>query len=128
MGAARRLIRKGRHAPDCEESTLTDVTEPRHEAPATGTIYLDITGMSCGMCSRRVQKSLNKVDGVRASVSFATKIATIETDGDVSVAELCDVVVAAGYGAAPRAAAPCSSTPGPLQRLVGGILGRNSSH
>lgn len=64
---------------------------------------------------------------MRASVSFATKTATIETDGGISAAELCDVVVAAGYGAAPRAAAPDSSAPGPLQRLVGGILGRTSS-
>jgi Cu+-exporting ATPase len=108
--------------------TLTDVTDPRHEAPGTGAIYLDITGMSCAMCSRRVQKALNKIDGVHASVSFATKTATIETDGDVSPAELCDAVVAAGYGAAPRAEAPVvdSSVRGPLQRLVGGLLGRTS--
>lgn len=106
--------------------TLTDVTEPRSDAPATGAIYLDITGMSCGMCSRRVQKVLNKIDGVHASVSFATKTATIETDRDISPAELCDAVVAAGYGAAPRAGASVvdSSPRGPLQRLVGGILGR----
>lgn len=105
---------------------MTDVIEPRHEVPATDAIYLDITGMSCGMCSRRVQKVLNKIDGVRASVSFATKTATIETDGAVSVAELCDAVVASGYGAAPRADAPVvdSAPRGPLQRLVGGILGR----
>lgn len=104
---------------------MTDVTEPRHEVPATGASYLDITGMSCGMCARRVQKALNKIDGVRASVSFATKTATLETDGVVSVAELCDAVVASGYGAAPRADAPVleGATRGPLQRLVGGILG-----
>jgi Cu+-exporting ATPase len=105
---------------------VTDVTEPRPEAPSAGAIYLDITGMSCGMCSRRVQKALNKIDGVHASVSFATKTATIETDGDVSPAELCDAVVAAGYGAAPRSDAPvvAGSARGPVQRLVGGLLGR----
>jgi Cu+-exporting ATPase len=109
--------------------TLTDVTEPRHEAPNAGASYLDITGMSCGMCSRRVQKALNKIDGVHASVSFATKTATIETVGGVSAAELCDAVVAAGYGATPRTEAPMvgSSARGPLQRLIGGILGRPSS-
>ncbi|WP_244872770.1 MULTISPECIES: heavy-metal-associated domain-containing protein [unclassified Mycolicibacterium] len=106
--------------------TLTDVTEPRTGAPTTGAIYLDITGMSCGMCSRRVQKALNKIDGVHASVSFATKTATVETDRDISPADLCDAVVAVGYGAAPRADAPAvdSSAPGPLQRLVGGLFGR----
>ncbi len=108
---------------------MTDVIEPRHEVPATGAIYLDVTGMSCGMCSRRVQKALNKIDGVHASVSFATKTATIETAGAISVAELCDAVVAAGYGAALRVDAPVvdSATRGPLQRLVGGIVGRGSS-
>ena len=106
--------------------TLTDVTEPRHEAPSVGVSYLDITGMSCVMCARRLQKTLNKIDGVHASVSFATKTATVETDRDVSPADLCDAVVAVGYGAAPRADAPAvdSSAPGPLQRLVGGLFGR----
>lgn len=106
--------------------TLTDVTEPRPGAPTTGAVYLDITGMSCGMCSRRVQKTLNKIDVVHASVSFATKTATIETARDVGPAELCDAVVAAGYGAVLRAEAPVveDSARGPLQRLVGSLLGR----
>jgi Cu+-exporting ATPase len=106
--------------------TLTDVTEPRHKAPSAGVSYLDVSGMSCVMCARRVQKALNKIDGVRASVSFAAKAATVETAGDVSPAELCDAVVAAGYGAAPRAEAPVvdSAARGPLQRFVGGLLGR----
>lgn len=105
---------------------MADVIEPRREVPATGASYLDITGMSCGMCARRVQKALNKIDGVRAAVSYATKTATIETDGAVSVADLCEAVVASGYGAAPRTDAPVvdGATRGPLQRLVGGILGR----
>ncbi|MCX8554733.1 heavy metal-associated domain-containing protein [Mycolicibacterium mucogenicum] len=108
--------------------TLTDVTQPRQEAPEVGTSYLDITGMSCVMCARRVQKTLNKIDGVHASVSFATKTATIETARDVGPAELCDAVVAAGYGAVPRAEAPVvdSAARGPLQRFVGGLLGRVS--
>ncbi len=108
--------------------TLTEVTQTQPEAPSAGPIYLDITGMSCVMCSRRVQKALNKVEGVNASVSFATKTATIETEAAISAAELCEVVVASGYGATPRAGAPevDSSARGPLQRLVGGMLGRTS--
>lgn len=106
--------------------TLTDVTEPRPGAPTTGAVYLDITGMSCVMCARRLQKTLNKIDGVHASVSFATKTATIETARDVGPAELCDAVAAVGYGAAPREEAPVvdSAARGPLQRFVGGLLGR----
>jgi Cu+-exporting ATPase len=91
-------------------------------------MYLDITGMSCGMCSGRVQKALNKVEGVRASVDFATKTATIDTETAVSAAELCDVIRDAGYGAEPRATVPEAAPNtgrGPLQRLVGGLLGRH---
>ncbi|CAM5729196.1 heavy metal-associated domain-containing protein [Mycolicibacterium aubagnense] len=108
---------------------MTDLAQPQNEVPGARPIYLDITGMSCGMCSRRVQKALNKIDGVRASVSLTTKTATIETAGDISAADLCDAVVASGYGATPRVAVPMadSSSRGPLRRLVGGILGLTSS-
>lgn len=105
---------------------MTELAGSQNEATAHRRLYLDITGMSCGMCSGRVQKALNKVEGVRATVSFATKTATIDTETAVSAAELCDVVRDAGYGAEPRAAAPEAvlSAPGPLQRL-GGLLGHN---
>ena len=105
---------------------MTELAQPQNEAMGARPVYLDITGMSCGMCSGRVQKALNKIDGVRASVSFATKTATIETDADIGAAELCDAVRDAGYGAQPRAGAPeaVPAAAGPLQRLVGGILGR----
>lgn len=107
--------------------TLTELAGSQNEATGARRLYLDITGMSCGMCSGRVQKALNKVDGVAASVDFATRTATVETETDVTAAELCDVVRDAGYGAEPRAAAPeaVPSAPGPLQRLVGGLLGHN---
>jgi copper chaperone CopZ len=54
------------------------------------------------MCARRVEKSLNKIDGVRASVEFSTRAATIEADSAVSVSDLCDAVHQAGYGAKQR--------------------------
>jgi len=106
---------------------LTELTGSQNEATGERRMYLDLTGMSCGMCSGRVQKALNKVDGVRASVDFATKTATVETQTDVTAAELCDVVREAGYGAEPRATAPetAPSASGPLRRLVGGLLGHN---
>jgi copper chaperone CopZ len=106
--------------------TLTELAESRNEAAGARSIYLDITGMSCGMCSGRVQKALNRVDGVQASVDLATKTATIETESDITAAELCEVVREAGYGAEPRSDAPevaAESARGPLQRLVGGVLG-----
>lgn len=57
--------------------------------------------MSCAACASRVETKLNKVPGVRASVNFATQVATIDAT-DVGVDELCDVVEKAGYQAAPH--------------------------
>ena len=65
-------------------------------------IELALTGLSCGACARRVENALNKVDGVRASVDFGTRVATIESDRDVSVSDLCSTVQNAGYGAKQR--------------------------
>jgi copper chaperone CopZ len=108
---------------------VTEAVTPEQKAPGTGPIYLDITGMSCGMCSRRVEKALNKIDGVQATVSIATKTATVEAAGDISVSDLCAAVAEAGYGAELRATAPeaAAAAEGPLQRLVGGVFGRSAS-
>ncbi|WP_369806669.1 heavy metal translocating P-type ATPase [Mycobacterium sp. E802] len=65
-------------------------------------IALDVTGMSCGACAARVENKLNKVDGVRASVNFATRVATVEATADTSIEQLCAVIERAGYQAAPR--------------------------
>ncbi|WP_308210395.1 heavy-metal-associated domain-containing protein [Mycolicibacterium sphagni] len=76
---------------------MTDVSEYQDRR-----IQLDVTGMTCGMCSARVAKQLNKIEGVRASVDLATKIATADVRGDVDVADLCAAVEKAGYGATER--------------------------
>ncbi len=65
-------------------------------------IALDVTGMSCGACAARVENKLNKIDGVRASVNFATRVATVEAGPGVGVEDLCAVIERAGYQAAPR--------------------------
>lgn len=65
-------------------------------------VHLDITGMSCGACAARIEKRLNKIEGVRARVDFRSRIATIDAAADVAVAELCATVRQAGYGADPR--------------------------
>ncbi|WP_135456517.1 cation-translocating P-type ATPase [Mycobacterium sp. DL99] len=79
---------------------MTTATVPDSEA--TQRIALDVTGMSCGACAARVENKLNKVDGVRASVNFATRVATVEATPDVGVEQLCAVIERAGYQAAPR--------------------------
>ncbi|MBY0441394.1 MAG: cation-translocating P-type ATPase [Mycobacteriaceae bacterium] len=57
--------------------------------------------MSCSACASRLETTLNKVPGVRASVNFATRVATIDA-AQMAVDELCQVVEKAGYQAAPH--------------------------
>ncbi|MGW4101004.1 cation transporter [Mycobacterium sp. NPDC004974] len=83
---------------------MTDVAAQHTETSDTRRIQLDVTGMSCGACSRRVENKLNKIDGVQASVAISTKIATIDARRDISVADLCDAVEQAGYHAEERTA------------------------
>ncbi|HEV7422344.1 MAG TPA: cation-translocating P-type ATPase, partial [Mycobacterium sp.] len=64
-------------------------------------VQLDVSGMSCAACASRVETKLNKVPGVRASVNFATRVATIDAV-DIGIDDLCEVVAKAGYQAAPR--------------------------
>ena len=64
----------------------------------TTSLQLDIEGMTCASCAQRVEKALNKVEGVQASVNFATERATI-TQGSVSPELLLQAVEKAGYKA-----------------------------
>jgi P-type Cu+ transporter len=61
---------------------------------------LPIEGMTCASCASRVERGLNDVDGVTATVNFATERAAVDYDPDrVAPEELVGAVVAAGYGA-----------------------------
>ena len=63
-------------------------------------VELDIDGMTCASCAARIEKKLNKVDGVTASVNYATEKARVLTDAPIPVADLIAVVEQAGYHAA----------------------------
>ncbi|HRD13418.1 MAG TPA: heavy metal translocating P-type ATPase [Mycobacterium sp.] len=73
-------------------------------APPVRRVELDVSGMTCAACAARVENRLNKLDGVHASVNYATRVATVDASDAVSFDELCDVVQRAGYAAGPRAA------------------------
>jgi P-type Cu+ transporter len=61
---------------------------------------LAIGGMTCASCAARVEKRLNKLDGVTASVNYATEQATVELAGsDVAADDLIAAVEAVGYTA-----------------------------
>ncbi|PWW64074.1 heavy metal translocating P-type ATPase [Actinokineospora spheciospongiae] len=70
---------------------------------ATDTVELDIGGMTCASCANRVERKLNKLDGVRASVNFATERATVTAPTGFALDRLVGTVEAAGYTAAPVA-------------------------
>jgi Cu+-exporting ATPase len=62
---------------------------------------LPITGMTCASCANRIERKLNKLDGVTASVNYATERAVVTyDDGAVGPDELVATVEALGYGAA----------------------------
>src|SRR4051812_43732982 len=74
---------------------MTDTTA----RPAT-TVALDIGGMTCASCAARITKRLNKLDGVEASVNYATERAAITVhDPSVSAEQLIEQVEAIGYTA-----------------------------
>ena len=63
-------------------------------------VDLPITGMTCASCAARVERSLNEVDGVSATVNYATERATVDYDpAAAGPAQLVHAVEAAGYGA-----------------------------
>ncbi|BAU94787.1 cation transport ATPase [Corynebacterium suranareeae] len=63
-------------------------------------IDLGVTGMTCTSCSARVERKLNKLDGVEATVNYATESAQISYDpAKVDTEKLIQTVEGAGYGA-----------------------------
>ncbi len=61
---------------------------------------LEIGGMTCAACASRIEKRLNRLDGVIASVNYATEKARVRTAGDVSADALIAEIERTGYTAA----------------------------
>jgi len=78
------------------------VTQPTTARP----VELVIGGMSCAACAARIERRLNLLDGVDATVSYATERAYVTSLGGHEPAELITAVQAAGYTAAMPAADP----------------------
>jgi P-type Cu+ transporter len=98
-----------------------------------GTIELEIGGMTCASCAMRIERKLNRLDGVTASVNYATEKARIELPAGVSLAEVVAEVERTGYTAEvpapPRVERDSNAVPaesGELrslrQRLIGSIV------
>ena len=95
----------------------------RIDAPETATeLELAIGGMTCASCANRVERKLNKLTGVTASVNYATERATVTVPAGVTAADLVATVEAAGYTATvPRREEP-DPTPDWRRRLVVAVV------
>ncbi|WND39075.1 heavy metal translocating P-type ATPase [Streptomyces sp. BB1-1-1] len=85
------------------------MTTSTTSAPAE--VELTIGGMTCASCAARIEKKLNRMDGVTATVNYATEKAKVHYAGDVSVPELIATVEATGYTA--REPEPARAEPAP---------------
>ena len=62
-------------------------------------VDLSIDGMTCASCAHRIEKKLNKLDGVTATVNFATEKAHVQYGNEVTPEQLVATVEDAGYQA-----------------------------
>jgi Cu+-exporting ATPase len=70
-------------------------------------IELEIGGMTCASCASRIEKKLNRMDGVTATVNYATEKAVATVGDGITAADLIATVEKTGYTAVPvRAAQP----------------------
>ncbi|MCP2635117.1 heavy metal translocating P-type ATPase [Microbacterium sp. HD4P20] len=98
-------------------------------APASR-VELEIGGMTCASCAARIEKRLNRLDGVEASVNYATEKAVVNAPAGFDPQTLIDEVVKTGYTAAlpqPAAAADPAAPhdaelTGLRHRLIGSIV------
>ena len=93
---------------------------------------LRLSGMSCASCAAHIERALNDLDGVHATVNFAVETAHVEHDADVSADDLVATVESCGYHAR-AVAAPHDrhdehdhmnhdAGPGLLARLIGSAV------
>ncbi len=79
-----------------------------------------VTGMTCGACAARIERRLNRLDGVAATVNYATGRAYFTSTGDRDAAELIGVIRSAGYQAElPAPSADESGGADPVARDLG---------
>ena len=87
-------------------------------AEKAGHVDLAISGMTCASCAARIERRLNKLEGVTATVNFASEQAAVLFDPAlISIDDLIGTVEATGYGAALPAQAPEEEDPARALRL-----------
>ncbi|QTR03155.1 heavy metal translocating P-type ATPase [Saccharothrix algeriensis] len=71
-------------------------------AGAAAPVELAVSGMTCAACASRIERRLNKLDGVRASVNYATERAVVQLPAELGAADAIEAVRRAGYDARVR--------------------------
>ncbi|MEU1891835.1 heavy metal translocating P-type ATPase [Streptomyces pristinaespiralis] len=80
-------------------------------ATETRSVELAIGGMTCASCAARIEKKLNRMEGVEATVNYATEKAKVSFAEGTAVADLIATVEATGYTAAEPAPPPTEGGP-----------------
>jgi P-type Cu+ transporter len=78
-------------------------------AAAARTVELSIGGMTCASCAARIEKKLNRTDGVAATVNYATEKARVVLTDPVALEDLIATIEATGYTAAAPQPAPITA-------------------
>ncbi|WP_336114447.1 heavy metal translocating P-type ATPase [Streptomyces sp. PTD9-10] len=91
-------------------------TQTASEIGSTSEVELLIGGMTCASCAARVEKKLNRMDGVSATVNYATEKAKVSYAEGVQVSDLIATVVKTGY----TAVEPAPPEPEPEVREAAG--------
>ncbi len=85
--------------PSTADRAVTSAATARAPGPAAH-VDLALDGMTCAACAARIEKTLNRLDGVEAAVNLATESASVRYDrARTDVQTLLDAVTRAGYGA-----------------------------
>jgi len=80
---------------------------------AVQTIELDVQGMTCASCATRIEKKLNRLEGVNATVNYATEKATVHAGKGTATQTLIEAIEKTGY----HATLPSDSQRDPDQEL-----------
>jgi Cu+-exporting ATPase len=75
-------------------------TAPSDSPAAANHVELEITGMTCASCAARIEKKLNKLDGIAATVNYATETAAVTVPSGYDPQALIAEVEKSGYTAA----------------------------
>jgi Cu+-exporting ATPase len=94
---------------------------PPPPAAAPGLLEFRVGGMTCSSCAARIERQLNRLDGVTATVSYATERAYVTSSGGRRPVELVSVIETAGYTAELASEAGGAAADG-AARAAGGRL------